>query len=61
MTFVPPQFVTVASLKVTMAALQPSTAVALPVLLVLVLAGHSKVKLGGIINVGAIESRTVMV
>jgi hypothetical protein len=61
MTFVPPQFVTITSLKVTVAVLQPSVAVALPVLLVLVFAGHSKVRLLGIINLGGIESRTVIV
>src|SRR5262249_42887402 len=51
----------VRSLNVTVAALQPSTAVALPVLLVLVFAGHSKVKFGGITNEGAVESRTMIV
>jgi hypothetical protein len=60
-TFVPPQLVIVTSLNVTVAVLQPSTAVAIPVLLVLVFAGHSKVRFGGITNAGGVESRTVIV
>ena len=61
MTFVAAQLVTTESLNVTVAVLQPSMAVAIPVLVVLVFAGHSKVTFGGITSAGARESRTVMV
>src|SRR5262245_61654316 len=44
-TLVLPQALLIESVKVTVTAPQPSVAVALPVLLMLVLAGHSSVKL----------------
>src|SRR5437867_7775897 len=40
---------------------QPSVAVATPVALVVVLAGHSSVRLAGAVMVGGVVSRTVMV
>src|SRR6266571_3475324 len=40
---------------------QPSWAVAMPVTLVLVLAGHSRTRSGGQVIVGGVVSRTVMV
>ena len=56
-----PQLLTTESVKVTTAEPQVSTAVALPVLLVLVSAGQSSVTLGGRVITGAVISRTVIV
>jgi hypothetical protein len=41
--------------------LQPSVAEATPVLLVVVMAGHSNVTFAGQVMIGGVESRTVMV
>src|SRR5436190_8484125 len=59
-TLVPPQLLTTASSKVTLTELQPSCAVAVPVLLGLVSAGHSRVTAGGATIVGGVVSRTTM-
>jgi len=61
MTNVFPQFVVTTSLKVTMAAPQASTAVATPLALVLVLAGHWSVRLVGQVMTGGVMSRRVIV
>src|SRR5437899_1055472 len=61
MTLVPPQLLVTESLKVMITALQPSVAVAIPVALVPVSAGQSKVRLTGAVMVGGVTSRTVMV
>src|SRR5215217_5101650 len=61
MILVPPQLLLTESVKVTVTEPHPSCEVAMPVLLVVVLAGHSSVKLAGRINVGGTVSRTVMV
>jgi hypothetical protein len=60
-TRVPPQFVVTTSLNETTTELQASCAVAMPVLFVLVLAGHSSVKFGGNVRLGRVVSRTVIV
>src|SRR5215472_6178259 len=61
MILVPPQLFVTTSLYVMETALQPSVAVATPVLLVVVSAGHSSVRLVGAAMVGGVVSRTVMV
>src|SRR6266481_3256252 len=61
MIFVPPQLLLTESVNVTVTAPQPSCAAATPVLLVVVTAGHSSVKLAGRVRVGGVESRTVIV
>src|SRR2546422_11218414 len=61
MSLVPPQPLLTESLKLTFTKPQPSWAVATPVTLVLVLAGHSSTRLGGQVIVGGVVSRTVMV
>src|SRR5437667_122915 len=60
-TLVAPQLLVIESLKLTLTEPQPSWAVAAPVALVLVLAGHSSTRLGGQVIVGGVVSRTVMV
>src|SRR5262249_37621189 len=60
MTLAPPQVLATTSLKVTTTELQPSWAVAVPVLLGLVSAGHSKVTLGGAVIAGGVVSRRRM-
>src|SRR4051794_23446769 len=60
-TLVPPQELLTTSLKLSVAVPQPSWASAIPVLLVVVTAGHSNVRFGGRIREGDIESRTVIV
>src|SRR5262245_36929327 len=60
-SFAPPQLLLTESLKVTVTLPQPSCAVAVPVFRTFVLAGHSKVKFAGSVNVGGVESRTVIV
>ena len=59
--FEPPQILLMLSLNVTVTLPQPSWAVAVPVLRMFVLAGHSKVRFTGSVNVGGVESRTVIV
>src|SRR6185369_3535825 len=61
MTRVPAQLLLTTSLKLTVTAPQPSCAVATPVLLVVVTAGHSSVKFAGKVKVGGVKSRTVIV
>src|SRR5215831_10918289 len=61
MILVPPQLLVTTSENVTVAELQPSWAVAVPVALGAVLLPHSTVKLGGIVITGGVMSRTVMV
>src|SRR5215216_127969 len=61
MILVPPQLLLTESVNVTVTEPQPSWETAMPVLLVVVTAGHSKVKLAGRINAGGIVSRTVIV
>ena len=60
MTRVFPQFVVIRSLKVTMDELQASVAVATPVLVGLMSAGNSSVRLVGQVMTGGFRSRTVM-
>src|SRR5512146_1208164 len=60
-TSVPPQLFVTASLKVIVTELHPSCAVATPVWLVLVSAGHSSVRLAGAVMLGGLVSLTVMV
>src|ERR1051325_1400422 len=60
-TFVPPQLLVVVSLKVITTEPQPSWAAAMPVLLVLVSAGQSKVRSGGGRMEGGVVWRTGMV
>jgi hypothetical protein len=57
----PPQLLLTTSLKVTVTAPQASWEVATPVLVGLVLAGHSRVRLVGITRLGGVMSRTVIV
>src|SRR5258708_39306258 len=61
MTSVPPQLLVATSLKLKVTAPHPSCAVATPVVLVLVSAGHSNTMLVGQIIVGGVVSRTVIV
>src|SRR5215216_1113992 len=61
MILVPPQLLLTESVNVTVTDPQPSWEVAMRVLLVVVLAGHSSVKLAGRIKLGGMVSRTVMV
>src|SRR6266581_8182988 len=61
MTLVAPQWLVTESLKLTLTAPQPSWAVATPVALVLVSAGHSSTRFGGQVMTGGVVSRTVMV
>src|SRR6266581_3015628 len=61
MTLVAPQLVVIESLKLTLTAPQPSWAVATPVALVSVSAGHSSTRFGGQVMTGGVVSRTVMV
>src|SRR6266571_3972658 len=61
MTLVPPQLVVTESLKLRLTELQPSSAVATPVKLVRVSAGHSSARSGGQVMSGGVVSRTVMV
>ena len=61
MILVAPQLVSTKSVKVTVTRLQPSVAVATPVTLVRVSAGHSRVTLVGQMRPGLIVSRTVIV
>src|SRR5206468_3711299 len=58
---VAPQLLLTTSLKLIVAELHPSWAVATPVALVVVLAGHSRVRLVGAVIEGGVMSRTVMV
>src|SRR5437867_3643833 len=58
---VPAQLLLTTSLKLMVTALQPSEAVATPVALVVVGAGHSMVRLAGAVMVGGVVSRTVIV
>src|SRR5258707_9696837 len=60
-TLVPPQLFVTKSLKVTVTEPQPSCAVATPVALVVVSAGHSSTRLVGIVRVGGVRSLTVIV
>src|SRR6516225_9103614 len=60
-TLVPPQWLLTTSLYVMVTELQAEEAVATPVALVVVLAGHSRTRLGGRMSVGAVVSCTVMV
>ena len=60
-TLVPPQLLLTESLKLRVTALQPSEAVATPVALVVVGAGHSMVRLAGAVMLGGVVSRTVIV
>src|SRR6188472_2883535 len=60
-TFVPPQPALTLSVKVTAAVPQASVAVAIPVALVAVLAGHSTVRSVGIVITGGMVSFTVIV
>src|SRR2546423_713683 len=60
-TLVAPHLLVNESLKRTMTELQPSWAVATPVALVLVSAGHSSTRFGGQVMTGGVVSRTVMV
>src|SRR5207249_1732627 len=57
----PPQVLVTLSVQVTVTELHVSWAVATPVALVLVSAGHSKVRFVGQVIVGGVVSRTVMV
>jgi len=57
----PPQVLVTLSLYMTVTELQVSWAVATPVALVLVSAGHSNVRFAGHVIVGGVVSRTVMV
>src|SRR3954465_13891269 len=59
-TEVPPQLLLTLSENVMVTAPQPSCEMAAPVLLVVVTAGHSRVRSGGTINIGRVVSRTVM-
>jgi hypothetical protein len=61
MVLVPPQPFVTASVNVIVTVPQASVAVATPVLLVLVSAGQSSVRLGGHVITGGVVSRTVMV
>src|SRR5215469_4579842 len=61
MTLVAPQLLLTESLYVMATWLQVSVAVATPVALVPVSAGHSNVRLGGQVMTGLVMSRTVMV
>src|SRR6266581_4026694 len=61
MTLVAPQLLVTESLKLTLTAPQPSWAVATPVALVSVSAGHSSTRFGGQVMTGGVVSRTVMV
>src|SRR6266852_1883010 len=60
-TFAPPQVLLTESLKPIVTELQVSVAVAIPVLFVLMLAGHSKVTFVGQVIRGLVVSWTVMV
>src|SRR5437879_12610856 len=60
-TLVPPQLVVIESLKLRLTELQPSCAVATPVKLVLVLAGHSSTTFVGQVMTGGVVSSTVIV
>src|SRR6266699_6261359 len=60
-TLVPPQLLLTESLKLIRTEPQPSVAVATPVALVVVGAGHSSVRLGGAVMAGGVVSLTVMV
>src|SRR5437764_14065056 len=61
MTLVAPQLVVTTSLKLMAIALQVSWAMAIPVLFVLVSAGHSKTMFSGRVRAGAVLSWTVLV
>ena len=61
MTLVPAQLLLTESLKLILTELQPSLAVATPVALVVVIAGHSSTRLAGAVMVGGVVSRTVIV
>src|SRR6266581_3823582 len=60
-TLVPPQLLLTESLKPIVTDPQPSCAVAMPVTLVLALAGHSSTRLCGQLIVGGVVSRIVLV
>jgi len=61
MTRALPQTVALESEKVTVTTLQISVAVATPVLLVVMFAGHSSIRFAGQVMTGGMVSRTVMV
>ena len=61
MTLVLAQLVVTTSLKLMLTEPQPSVAVATPVALVVVLAGHSSTRLVGATMPGGVVSRTVIV
>src|SRR5437870_12848833 len=61
MSLLPPPLLPSASLYRSVTDPQPSWAMATPVKLVLVLAGHSSTRLGGQLIVGGVVSRTVVV
>src|SRR6266571_3212352 len=61
MTLVPPQLVVTESLKLRLTEPQPSRAVATPVKLVLVSAGHSSTTFVGQVMTGGVVSSTVIV
>src|SRR6266581_38573 len=61
MTLVAPQLLVTESLKLTLTAPQPSWAVATPVALVSVSAGHSSTTFGGQVMTGGVVSSTVIV
>src|SRR5678815_5164866 len=61
MTFEPPQPATTPSVKVTVTVPQGSVAVATPVALVAVFAGHSSVRFAGTVITGGVVSFTVIV
>src|ERR1041384_2439993 len=61
MTLAPPQLLLTESLKLMFTKLQLSCAVATPVALVPVSAGHSRVRFGGQVIAGLVVSRTVIV
>src|SRR6266568_9252179 len=61
MTLVPPQLLVTESLKLMLTELQPSSAVATPVKLVLVSAGHSSTTFVGQVITGGVVSSTVIV
>jgi hypothetical protein len=56
MIFVPPQLLLTESLNVSVVALHPSVTLAIPVTLVVVVAGHSSVRFAGATTVGAVVS-----